>query len=182
MYISEDFSKNELRRTYNACKQVLRKRCYLLLFTTCRICRPHAQRLEMPTKNGHLPPASKGIKSLATAVIQHPLKGVQGGDQEWGPLCSGKNWQKRPSDRDFQEKILWAQFLASPRIWKSTEIINGDICSSWRAASLCQQVCLTARPSPLKSQVTLPPPPLEQLPQSYLRCCLLGYSPHFVPK
>ena len=26
------------------------------------------------------------------------LKGVQGEDQEWGVLCSGKNWQNRPSD------------------------------------------------------------------------------------
>ena len=39
------------------------------------------------------------------------LKGVQGKDQEWGAPCSGKNWQKRPSDiRSFQE-ILWSQFL-----------------------------------------------------------------------
>ena len=27
-----------------------------------------------------------------------PLKGVQGENQEWGTLCSGKNWQNRPSD------------------------------------------------------------------------------------
>ena len=34
-----------------------------------------------------------------------------GGDQEWGILCSGTKWQHRPSDRYFQGKILWAQFL-----------------------------------------------------------------------
>ena len=36
------------------------------------------------TKNWHLPSASTRIKSLATAAAdcQHPLKGVQGGDQE----------------------------------------------------------------------------------------------------
>ena len=27
-----------------------------------------------------------------------PLKGVQGENQEWGTLCSEKNWQSRPSD------------------------------------------------------------------------------------
>ena len=34
--------------------------------------------------------------------------------------------------------------FASPHIEKSTEITNGDICSSWLAASLCQNVCSTA--------------------------------------
>ena len=41
------------------------------------------------------------------------LKEVQGGYQKWSPLCSGKNWQNRPSDRYFQEKILWVSILAS---------------------------------------------------------------------
>ena len=31
-------------------------------------------------------------------VPLHLLKGVQGRGQEWGALCSGKNWQNRPSD------------------------------------------------------------------------------------
>ena len=30
--------------------------------------------------------------------LSTPLKGVQGENQEWGTLCSGKNWQNRPSD------------------------------------------------------------------------------------
>ena len=35
------------------------------------------------------------MKSLVPAVtaLQHSLEGVQGGDQEWGALGSGKNWQ-----------------------------------------------------------------------------------------
>ena len=38
----------------------------------------------MPTQGWHLPPVSTRIKSQAagTADLQHPLKGVQGGDQE----------------------------------------------------------------------------------------------------
>ena len=44
------------------------------------------------------PSAFTRMKSLATAVtgLQYTLKGVQG--REWGTLCSGKNWQNRPSD------------------------------------------------------------------------------------
>ena len=41
------------------------------------------------------------------------LKEVHGGYQKWSPPCSGKNWQNRPSDRYFQEKILWVSILAS---------------------------------------------------------------------
>ena len=62
----------------------------------------------MPTTNWHLPSASTRIESRAAAAadLQHPLRGVQGGGQEGGTLGSGKNWQNRSSDRDFQEKIL----------------------------------------------------------------------------
>ena len=47
--------------------------------------------------------------------------------------------------RYFQEKILWAQFLVSSHIQKSTKTNNRDICSSWLAATFCQNVCLIAR-------------------------------------
>ena len=56
---------------------------------------------------------STRIKSMITAAtdLKNHLKGVQGGDQEWGNLCSEKSWQNRPSNRYFQ--ILWAPNLAS---------------------------------------------------------------------
>ena len=38
------------------------------------------------TINWHLPPTSTRIKSCV-ADIQHPVKGVLGGNQEWGTLC-----------------------------------------------------------------------------------------------
>ena len=39
--------------------------------------------------------------------LSTPLKGVQGENQEWGTLCSGKNWQNRPSDSEiFSEKYF----------------------------------------------------------------------------
>ena len=69
------------------------KRCPWLFFV-----QSHKNR--RPTKNCHLPSGSAKMKSLATAVadLQRTLKGAQGGDQEWGTLCSGKNWQNRSSD------------------------------------------------------------------------------------
>ena len=55
----------------------------------------------MSTENRHLPSASTRTRSLVTAVTDlQTLKEVQGGDQEWGTLCSGKNWQNRPSDSE----------------------------------------------------------------------------------
>ena len=49
--------------------------------------------------NWHLPSTSTRIKSrtAVAADLQYPLKGTPGGDQVWGTLCSGKNWQNRPS-------------------------------------------------------------------------------------
>ena len=50
---------------------------------TCHLC---LQRL----KHGH-----------CNCWPSTPLKGVQGENLEWGTLCSGKNWQTRPSDITF---------------------------------------------------------------------------------
>lgn len=64
------------------------------------------QEMAVPTKQYHLPSGSLRMKSLASAVPN-----LQSDDQEWGTLHSRKNWQNRLSDRYFQEKILWIQFL-----------------------------------------------------------------------
>ena len=43
---------------------------------------------------------------------QHPLKWAQGGDQQWGTLCSREIGRTGlPIVSYFQEEILWAQFL-----------------------------------------------------------------------
>ena len=67
----------------------------------------------MSPANWHLPSTSTRVKSCAAvaADLQHPLKRFQGGEQNWGTLCSGENWQNRSVDRYFQELILWVQFL-----------------------------------------------------------------------
>lgn len=51
----------------------------------------------MPTKKCHSPSGSRRIESLATAAadLPQPLKRFQGGDQERGTRCSGKNCQDR---------------------------------------------------------------------------------------
>ena len=80
--------------------------------------------------NWHLPSTSTRIKSWATSTtdLQHPLKGVPGGDQEWGILCSGRNCQNRSTD----SKIVSGEWcvspvLVSPHIQKSTKVFHGDV-------------------------------------------------------
>ena len=73
------------------------------------------QAIPLSTKECCSPHGSTRIESLATAVADlHTVKGVQGRDQEWGTLCSGKTGRADfQIVRYFQEKILWFQFLAS---------------------------------------------------------------------
>ena len=54
----------------------------------------------LSTANWHLPSTSTRIKSWAAAAagFQHPLKGVQGGEQKWGTLASMKTLQNRYSN------------------------------------------------------------------------------------
>ena len=70
------------------------------------------KQVGIANENCHLPSASTSIKSLANSApeLQDILK-FQGGDQEWGTLCSGKNWQNRFSDSYFED-ILQVQILA----------------------------------------------------------------------
>ena len=80
----------------------------------CLICQP-----QVGTCHGCLPFTSTRIKScaIAAADLQHLLKEVQDGDQEWGTLCSGKNWQSRPSDsKIFPGEDFMSLILISPHI------------------------------------------------------------------
>ena len=56
---------------------------------------PHYCQLQVGTCHGCLPSTSARSKlwAVAAADLQHPLKGVQGGEQKRGVLHSGKNWQ-----------------------------------------------------------------------------------------
>ena len=77
----------------------------------------------MPTKKCHWPSSSTRIESLATAVadLQHVLKGVQGGDLEWGSLCSGKTGRTGLQIvRYFQKKLSYEPgFLHLPILRKA---------------------------------------------------------------
>ena len=107
----------------------------------------------MPIKNCCLPSASTRMKPLATAVAdpQHTPKGVQGRDQNWGTLCSGKNWQNRTSDswvffRRFYElnflpserkveMVVWHHWLYGNKFGKTHRDTGGQrslvCCSPW---------------------------------------------------
>ena len=144
--------------------------------------------------NWHLPSTSTRTKSHAAAAadFQLPLKGVQGGEQKWGPPCSGKNWQNRSSDSHiFSGDHFMSPILASPRIWKSTQFLHGDVCSSGLAVTFtrlaetfCKKICAWLHILPLHQNhiyTDLPHYVFGAVSQSYLRCCLPSYSSHFLP-
>ena len=115
----------------------------------------------------------------------HPGKGVQGGEQKRGTLCSGRTWQNRSSDSwifsgaDF----FWAHFLY-------LLISRKALKPSWwlflvTSRNLLEEYALDSMYSPftkITAKLTSPSPHLsEAVSQNSLRCCLLGDSPHFAP-
>ena len=72
----------------------------------------------MPTTNVCFAVCFTRIK-LGAAIagdLQHPLKGVQGGDQEWGTLYSEKLAELAFRQfKYFGENILWTQSFAFSR-------------------------------------------------------------------
>ena len=75
------------------------------LWTACE----NAAHWPVWTGDGHLPSASTKIESWATAAAdpRHLLPGAQGGDQEWGALCSGKTSRTGLQIVRYFQKILW---------------------------------------------------------------------------
>ena len=58
----------------------------------------------MDTRHWHMSSTSTRIKLCAAADLQQLLKGVQGGEQKWGTLCSGKSGKT-----GLQITIFWSQ-------------------------------------------------------------------------
>ena len=52
------------------------------LGSLCTHLRVQISPFVLPTTNWHLPASSTRTESRATADLHHPLKGVQGGDEE----------------------------------------------------------------------------------------------------
>ena len=123
----------------------------------------------------------------AAADFQHPLEGVQGGEQKWGPLYSGKNWQDRSSDRYFQELIIWVQFCSSsylekhwnPSQWWLFLVTSKSVMRL--IETVWKNMCLVACTSPSPESHDLPPCLFGAVSQSYLRCCLPSCSPYLAP-
>jgi hypothetical protein len=84
---------------------------------------PHTYSLQICSYHRHVPWAPLKSCAAAAADFQHPLKGVQGGEQKWGTLCSGKTGRTSLRIvRIFQESILCTQFsylLTSGKTLKS---------------------------------------------------------------
>ena len=110
-----------------------------------------------------LPSTSAGTESYAAAAagFQHPLEGTPGGEQKWGSLCLGKNWQTGLQIvRYFQELTLWTQFscpLMSRKALRSFKVTIIPVTSKsfmWLAETFWKNTCLIpcTPPSP-KSQV-----------------------------
>ena len=136
----------------------------------------------MSTTNWHLPSTSTGVKlyDAAAADLQHPMKWAQGRHQKGGPMCFGKNWQNRSSDRYVQEAILGAQFLyiIPKSALKSFMVRTAAVTSRNFLQNLSD--CLYPTFTKIPYILSFPPPSLEQF-FSYLRSCHLGYHPHFAP-
>ena len=96
------------------------------------------------------------------------------------------------SDRYFQE-ILWALFPVSSYMWKSTKIMNNDICSSWPAAtfscaglhvSLPPESQLRWRQNSLsqRRRARVPPGVLRKPGHnlnSHVSCCVFSFRRHW---
>ena len=128
----------------------------------------------------HLPPQGLNQMLLQLCIFHTPDR-----SSGWrAEMCWGRNWRNRSSDRYFQEPILWAQVLYLLVSRKALKILHGDNCSSWLRATLFKKYvpgCMLSPFPQITCILTFPPCLFGAVSQSYLKCCLLGCSPHFTP-
>ena len=134
----------------------------------------------------HLPLQGLNQVLLRLLAFNTPLERVQGGEEIWGTLRSGKNGQNGSSDSEvFSGDDFMSPILIHPHIQKNTKIPHGDICFSWLVVTLTRNLlqkstCLIAgTPPSLKSHTDLTPYLSGAISQSYLKFCLLCNSPQF---
>ena len=136
----------------------------------------------MPTTNVCFAVCFTRIK-LGAAIagdLQHPLKGVQGGDQEWGTLCFGKNWQNRSSYSQIFSEDVMSPILESPYLEKHWH-------PSWwglilvTSSNLLQRYVIDCTYSPFTKipYIDLSPTSLEQFLRTIWNAVPQGYSPYF---
>ena len=146
----------------------------------------------------HLPSASIRIKSCSD--FQHLLKGVQKRGHSFLNFSEMKHCVLGETGRAvlqivkyLQEPILWIQPLYLLISRKALKTLHSDICFSRLAISF-MRLAETCKKKKKKSAwlhvfplhqnhiyTDLPLCPFGAVSQSYLKCCLPGYSPHFAP-
>ena len=137
--------------------------------------------LPMTEQQRHLPSASMETDPHAGIAVdlQQTLREFK---LEWGTLLQGIWWDRSLDSWMFLGTDFIISILASPYIYRSTKSLHGDIRSPW----------LTKMSKMSISWYWTPPSPKPYIlvfshccfgadSQSYLRCCLLGLSPHFAP-
>ena len=109
---------------------------------------------------------SKRVKSCATAAanLQHLLKGVQGGEENWGTLCSEKSGMKGLQIVRFFRSWFYepnsyiSPFLEkhwSPSWWRLL-LVTGKRFKRW--AETCKNICLIVCLPPSRSHIYWPLP------------------------
>ena len=133
---------------------------------------------------------SSSICSLPLQRLNPELLQLLAADMLWRelkwrvrPSVLQAHWWNSVSDRYFQELISYPS-LVSPLIKKSTKSFHGDISFLWLQQTFYKiRVWLHWTPSSPKSYILAFLHDLFGTASlSYLRCCLLGCSPHFAPK
>ena len=127
----------------------------------------------------HLPSASSELGPLQLLTFHNP-QGVRG--RVRCSVLQGIWWDRSLESWMFLETDFVISILASPHFYRSIESLHGDITSSWLTKPFCKMNVSwywTSAPKPYI--LTFPHCHFGAVSQSYLRCCLLGCSPHFSP-
>ena len=108
-------------------------------------------------------------------------KGVQVGVRH--SLLQGIWWDTSLDRWMFLETDFMISILASSQVQRSTESLHGDIRSSWLTKTFSKMNAsgYWMPPSPKPYILTFCHCCFGAVSQNYLRCCLPGCSPHFVP-
>ena len=132
----------------------------------------------------HLPSISIRIKSstVAAADFRDSLKEFRVENRNKVLWAQGKTGRTGLQIvRYFQETTLWAPSSCISSYVKNTKILHGDDCSLWLAETFCKNPAwLHIFPLYQNHLYTdLLPCRFGAVSQSYLRCWIEGYCPHF---
>ena len=138
----------------------------------------------LSTTNWHLPSTSTRIKSCWLSTIPERNSGWRAEKRHsvlWEKLAEQVFRWLNNFTVDFMSPVL-----VSPYIQRSPKVLHGDDCFWWLGETFCQtkENVFDCNVLPLYQNHIYTDLPLYlfgAVSQSYLRCYLLGYSPHFAP-